>query len=222
MTNTVNPLAAASLAKTVKSITLDVRDAFPIRSFGQDTVYAPFASMPPALLVTLLYEGAQRILGDGAGGSKKTDAEKIAGMNKRIDAWLAGNFTITDRGESATTAMREAYIVECLGNMSIDPNDRAATRKAEKAINESIAATVTKVLGKDTKATFTNYLAAIATSMAKVEGSGTKDEILEALESKYEGLAAEAAKRLADSAKAISIPDAMTMDLSAFMKPKAS
>jgi hypothetical protein len=89
-------------------VTLNLRESFPIKSYGQDTVYAPFADMPEDVLVTLIEQGALRILNDGAGGKDKTDVEKAAGMRKRIDAWIAGNFHITTRGSTVETLMREA------------------------------------------------------------------------------------------------------------------
>ena len=111
-------------------------------------------------------------------------------MRKRIDAWLAGTFTIVERADSLTALMKEAYIAERLAKH--DTNQA----KVEKAM----ATTVKDTLGKDTKATFDNVLLAIATQLAKREGETRKvTELHEALAAKYEG---EARKLSAARAKA--------------------
>lgn len=167
-------------------VTLAVRKQFPIATFGSETVYAPFADMPVDVLRTLIEQGAMRILKDGAGGKDKSDADKIAGMRKRIDAWLGGNFHVTERAAGIWTTMREAYVAEQQAK-----HEGLSSRAVEQAIDK----TIKSVLGADAKLTFENFLRAVAKSLAKKAGEKrSMDDLFTALVEKYEKAAGELIK----------------------------
>lgn len=88
-------------------VTLELPTAYTVKVFGNEEVVANYAALPVELLETLLVEGTLRMLNDGAGGKDKTNAERAAGMRKRLDAWAAGNFRIVERGDAQVTLMRE-------------------------------------------------------------------------------------------------------------------
>jgi hypothetical protein len=94
-------------------------------------------------------------------------------FNKKLDAWKRGEFNVTERGESQYTAFREVYIADCIAA-------GFTTKQAEDALK----AKVIERLGKDTKATFANFIEATAIEYAE-GGEMNRDEAREALEAYY-------------------------------------
>lgn len=161
---------------STSEVTIALRNQFPVKTIDGVTVYANFAAMTPDMLRRILEEGALRVLNDGIGSAQLTDAEKRAKIEKRLDAWARGEWTIKERAQSIWTVMRECFVAEMLEKQTT----------TEKAVEASIKATIAAVFGEKEKATFENYLKAVATLKAKADGEKRSvDDIRIALEEKY-------------------------------------
>lgn len=154
------------------------------RNVGGEPVYLEVESLPANVLADILVGGAKIISTNTWNGSGKDtpEVERLAAVQKRWDSWKRGEYSITERSASQSSIMKEAYIAEMLVK---HPTATA------KLIEDKIKATVKEVLGKDTNATFDNFLEAIATSLGKVKGAEPKDAIKAKLVAKYEAAAAE-------------------------------
>lgn len=161
----------------------------------------PLEKVPAAVIAELVTAGATVILNNtyNGGGKERQVADKEAAMLKRMDAWLAGSFTMIERGESQYTAMREQYYAE-----------QAERGKGRGEVDKAIKATVADVLGKEVAASFSNFLEAVArikfAALPKDEAKGTsilgiREEIEKALAERT----AEAARKRAELAASLKI-----------------
>lgn len=174
---------------STSNVTLALRNQFPAKTFAGKTVYVPFAELPAEVIVTLLEQGALRILNDGNGAKDLTDDERFAKMQKRVDAWKQGSFRVVDRADSLQSLMKECYVAEQVAK-------HAGT--SAKQVETAIRATVKAELG-DVNATFDNFLKAVAKQLAKRPGEKRSGETITDLlggvwEGKAQALAAERAK----------------------------
>lgn len=160
------------------------------------------------VLDKLAIVGAKTILTNvwNGGGKDATDAERLAALMKKLDAWSRGEFNVVERGESQYSAFREVYVADCV-----------AAGFTTKQADEAIKAKVAERLGKDTKATFANFIEASAIEYAEA-GDMTRDEAREALEGYY---AKESDRRATERAKASAKIELPKIDLAAFKKPPA-
>lgn len=154
----------------------------------------------------LLEVGAKTILTNvwNGGGANATDPERLAALQKKLDAWSRGEFNVVERGESQYTAMREVFVA-----------DMVAAGHTTRAADEAIKAKVAERLGKDTKATFANFIEASAIEYAEADDGMTRDEAREALLSYY---ASEADRREKERAKAGTKVELPKIDLAKFKK----
>jgi hypothetical protein len=137
------------------------------------------------------------------GGKAASEAEKHAAVLKKLDSWMKGEFNVTDRGESQYSAWREVYVQDCIAA-------GFTTKQAEDAIK----AKVLERLGKDTKATFANFIEASAIEYAD-GGDMTRDAAREALEGYYAKESDARAKVREQAGAKVEMPK---LDLSAFKK----
>ena len=192
-------------------VTFEVPEQFNLRTYNGEPLYVESAKHLVPVARKLFEVGMRTILTNvwNGGGAAATDAERYAQVMKKLDAWSKGEFNVTERGESQYTAWREVFIADCV-----------AASMTVKAAEEAIRAKVTERLGKDSKATFANFIE--ATALEYVEASKdtaepmTRDEALEALERYY---AAESDRRAKEAAKAGDKVKLPTIDLAAFKKP---
>lgn len=140
-----------------------------------------------------------------SGGDKHPD--KLAAMEKRINALLRGDWAQASRGETHYTVWRdEVFVPMCLeAGMTI------------KAANDAIKAKVKEAFGPDESATFSRYLDATANDEHKAGNFETAGAARDALEAFYD---AELTKRREATAKAASKVVVPSLDLSAFKKAK--
>ena len=137
-----------------------------------------------------------------------TDDVFVAMREKRVKPWLQGSWGSTERAPRNTSLWRDVYESDCVA--------------VGMTLAQAIAALANKVaerLGKDSKATFDNYIEALAIEAEdESKGKTSRDDARSALEAYYAdeaGKRAEAAAKVQDSIKPPKI------DLSAFLKPKA-
>ena len=185
-------------------VTVNVPDRIFLRNHNGEAIYAT-AEQLTAVADKLLEVGAKTILTNvwNGGGKDATDAERQAALSKKLDSWSRGEFNVVERGESQYSAFREVFVADCV-----------AAGMTTKAADEAIKAKVAELLGKDTKATFANFIEASAIEYAK-GGTMTRDEAREALESYYAKESDRRAKEREKAGSKIALP---TIDLAAFKK----
>jgi hypothetical protein len=182
----------------IRTVNVDGKaTAFNVRPDEFESVLARIFETGLKVLLTNVYNG---------GGKTATDSERVAALQKKVDAWKRGEFNVVDRGESFFTAWREVYMADCL----------AAGLKTSEA-EANIKAKVGEFLPKDTKATFNAYLDALAIEAVKAGEAGDVESMRAALEGYY---STEAAKREEARAKSKAKVVAPKIDLSAFLKTK--
>lgn len=191
--------------------TITLADEIFIRTVTRDGKAERFTVKPGELPETVLgkvFEVGMKVLLTNVyngGGRTASDAERVAALDKKVDAWKRGEFNVTDRGETFYTAWREVYMADCL----------AAGLKTSEA-EANIRAKVAERLPANTKASFNNYLDALAIE-AVAEGEA-KD--LETARAAFEAYYAGEAKRREEArAKSKAKVVAPKIDLTAFMKP---
>lgn len=190
-------------------VTLTLPKRVVLGSVDGKPVYWDLEATVPLIGAKLVEVGGRTVLTNAynGGGSKATDAEKVAARQKKLDAWARGEFNVVERGETAFTGMREAFLDEF----------REATGASQKQAEAFIADAVHNALGKDAKATFSNYLDVRAAELVKAGEFESAGDAREALESHYAKLADDAAKARAKTAAKLEAPK---LDLSAFKKAK--
>jgi hypothetical protein len=181
-----------------------------LRNVGGKPISLDVSALPDAIVERVFEVGAKTILTNvyNGGGKDASDAEKLAALQKKMDAWARGEFAVVERGESQFTAMREAWLDEF----------RAATGASIKQADEYLSAKVKDALGKDAKATFSHFLDVTANEYVAAKQFDNAADAREALEAHYAKLADDAAKQRDEAAKKLkAIP---ALDLSAFKKAK--
>jgi hypothetical protein len=175
-----------------------------LRNHEGKALVATEAQLAP-VLSKLVEVGAKTILTNvwNGGGKDATDAERLAALLKKLDAWAKGEFNVVERGESQYTAFREVYVADCIAA-------GFTTKQAEDALK----AKVLDKLGKDTKATFANFIEASAIEYAE-GGEMSRDDARTALEGYYAKEADRRAKERESASAKIELPK---LDLAAFKK----
>lgn len=140
-----------------------------------------------------------------SGGKDATKAERAAKARKRIESWEAGEWAIVERGESEYSAMREVWIDDY----------RARTNATQKEAESLIRAKVEERLGKDSKATFSNFLDASALELVEAKAAKDTHAARAMLESHLSGLVAERDKARAKAESKVVVP---AFDLASFKK----
>lgn len=187
-------------------VTANIADKIFLRNHNGEAIYVPGETLAK-VADKLIEVGAKTILTNvwNGGGKDATDAERLAALQKKIDSWNKGDFNVVERGESQYSAFREVYVADCIAA-------GFTTKQAEDAIKAKVA----ERLGKDTKATFANFIEASAIEYAE-SGEMTRDEARTALEAYY---AKESDRRAKEREKASAKIELPKLDLSAFAKAK--
>lgn len=160
------------------------------------------AKHPEVLRFALIngFMGALNNISRGRGEDDKPNSDAVWASlrEKRVNAWLAGEWAgRSGGGERATTALKEAFIDE----------RRADTGATIAQVEKSIKALVESTFGKDEPATFGRFMDALALTMARrdIGDKATPEQVADyrtRIEAKYQKLADDTrAKR--DAAKAV-------------------
>lgn len=170
------------------------------------------ARLPANVVEAIAVAGIKVILTNcfnGGGKDAKTE-DKVAAVQKKLDAWYRGEFNVVARGDSVMTALREAYVDDV----------RAKTGASLKDVEQSIKAAVQHAFGETESATFGRFIDAMAQAIAREEhGKDATDEQIagarDAFEAHYQALADEAAKRRTDAGAKV---DLLGINLAMFKK----
>jgi len=178
-------------------LTLTMPTATELRRDGEGkAVLLEWDKIGANVAAAILVAGAKTVLTNAynGGGKAATEAEKLAALLKKRDAWYAGEFNVIGRGESAMTALREQYIDE----------RREATSQSRKQVETAIKALVAAKYGKDEPATFARFLDAVALH-AEPKSDVARLEMRERIENDLAERAAKAAAKRADAAKDVNV-----------------
>lgn len=189
--------------------TITLPDRIFLRTVGGKAINCDTRKLNESVMAKIAEVGIKTILTNvyNGGGKDASESEKLAALQKKLDAWERGEFAVIERGENQFTAMREAWVDEL----------RAATKMTAKQCDEYLREKVKAKFGDDHKATFSAFLDATASEYVEAGQFDNAADAREALEAHYAKLADDAAKeREAASAKVV-VP---TLDLSAFKKAK--
>lgn len=155
-------------------VTIELPARILLRNSGGKPVYLESDRINAQVWAAIAEGGVNIIMNNtfNSGGKAASETERLAAMQKRLDAWYAGNYVIGSTGprDSIMGDAKRAFLKK-------NPDGEAV-----------IKAKVAAVLGKDEKATFANYLKAVATDLAKAKDSKFDDEF-EALLAKAEAAA---------------------------------
>lgn len=189
-------------------VTLELPAKTFIRTVDGKAINLDWSRLPASVVAKIAEGGAKVILTNAynGGGKDAPESQKVAQLNKRIDAWERGEYVMVERGETQFTAMKEVFIADCIAA-------GMTTGEASKLITAKIA----ERLPKDSKATFSNYLDATALEYVEAGEFDNAAEARDALEAHYLAKVAEAEKARAKASAKIVLP---SIDLSAFKKTK--
>lgn len=192
------------------TVTIELPERIFIRNIGGKAFNLETAKLSPAIIAGGFEVGAKTMFTNvfNGGGKDATEAERLAAITKKRDAWERGELNVVERGENQFTAMREAWTDEF----------RAATGASLKQADKFLADKVKDALGKDAKATFGNYLDITAAELVKAGQFENAADARDALEAHYGELAEEAAAKRAKVSAKLEAPE---IDLSKFVKAKA-
>lgn len=172
----------------------------PVGKTGQVTE-VDLSKIPANVLAIALVNGFVGALNNiaksnGQGEEPKTDKEWAKARADKVKVWESGVWAATGSGERDTLPMRDAFYIEQ------GATDAQARRRIDKAIRQM----VTDTFGENESATFTTYLRAVATKLAK-ERKVDAGELHDKLIAKYTELALNLVQDRAKAAATIKIDD---------------
>lgn len=180
------------------NVTLTLPASTVIKTLKDQTISVDWSQVPANVLEQVCVVGAKTMLINtwNGGGKDTTEAERIAAVQKKIDAWYRGEINVTTRGDAIETLMREAYRNEL--ERHFGPMTDSAFRKVQE--DALTAAGVSHEKGKAIKVE--TFLKARATVIAaRDDETRDADAIYTELDEKFtaaaEALQAEKAKALA-------------------------
>ena len=182
------------------NVSINVPASIMLRNVDGKPVYLNVEALPTAIIGKVFEAGAKVILTNAfnGGGAKSTEAEKLAQMLKRMDAWMKGEYAVTERGASQETLMREVYVARVMEAKGCSAAD----------VDKAIKATVAKVMGKDTAAKFSTFISCVA----KVKFDGDTDGAVKWEQDTIADLEKAAAELAAERAKATESIDLSDFD----------
>jgi hypothetical protein len=101
-----------------KAITITLPSKTMLRTIGEGAnkkpIYLDWSKVPEAVIPAMLEGGMKTVLNNAynSGGKDRSEAERVAQMEKRINAFYRGEYVAVERGENAYTGMWNAYVDE--------------------------------------------------------------------------------------------------------------
>lgn len=173
-------------------VTINLPEATVIRTVAGAPFKLDWSKMPANVIEKLCEGGAAIILNNAfnGGGKEADEATKLEQMRKRRDAWYAGEYVVSARGDSWMTRLREQYVDDM----------KEQTGATSKQVEESMKALVADTFGEKEKASFQRFLDALATAIAKeekIDVDAARQQVTEQLEKRVQEVDAERAKKAA-------------------------
>lgn len=187
-------------------VTIKLPASTVIRTVAGEPFKIEWAKVPASVMSQLLEGGATIVLNNAfnGGGKEADEATKLEQMRKRRDAWYAGEYVVSSRGDSWMTRLREQYVDDM----------KEQTGATAKQVEESMKALVADTFGEKEKASFARFLDALATAIAKEEKMDV-DEARQQVTEQLEKRVAEVDAERAAKAKKL---DVKGLALAAFRK----
>lgn len=203
----------------MQKLTINLPDTIAV-AMGKDSgkrMNVETKRLPANVLEVIVTAGIKVILTNvynGEGKDAKHD-DRVAKVQKKLDAWYRGEFNVVARGDSILTAMREAYIDDIRAK-----REEAGSPVSVAEVEKSIKETVTAVFGEKESATFGKFIDAMGRVIAREQHGkdATEEQIAtarEAFESRYAKLVEERAARRAKVAEKL---DLSSLALGDFVK----
>lgn len=193
------------------SITIEVNlpSAIHLRNRDGAPVNLDVEKLPAHVIGRIFEAGAKVILTNAfnGGGKDKPEADRYASMEAKMKAWYNGDFAVVERGDSWMSVLKEQYISEQV-SLGAKPS----------VVEANIKDLVTSTFGEGEKATFSRFLDAVATHLAKDSGE-PYEEVRGQIEADLSARAEEAERARADAAKKVKV-DVKGLALAAFRKPQ--
>lgn len=169
------------------SITLPGSITVQLGDTGKTTL-VPIGTFPASTIQFAVLQGFMGALNNISRGKDENDRPNsddvwLAAREKRMNAWRDGTAWGSTTRESNVAPLRQAYIDET----------RARTKQTVAEVEKDMAALIKSTLGEKEKATWANFLDALATAIGK-ERKMPVEEVKEKLEAKYAKMADEARK----------------------------
>ena len=193
------------------TVTLNVPMSVPVplgKGTGKHTI-VPISDFNQDVWEKAFVNGFVSALGDISRGfsdkAKKvpnTDEVFATARQKRVDAWLAGTWATIERADSDMALAKDQYYAEALAERFLDAGK----------VDAEIKATVEANLPAKTKATFANFLLALATGLDPDGDDESIREIADSVEAALVERALEAKKLREESAKKVKVP-ALTLEM---------
>lgn len=174
------------------TVSINLPEAVVIRTVAGEPVKLDLTKVPANVLASLVEGGATIILNNAfnGGGKDADEGTKLEQMRKRMQAWYAGEYVVSSRGDSWMTRLKEQYVDDM----------KEQTGATAKQVEESIKGLVADTFGEKEKASFARFLDALATAIAKEEKAdfdATRQQVQEQLEKRVAEVDAERAKKAA-------------------------
>lgn len=171
-------------------IELNLPSKVHLRNVGGEAVNWEVEKTPADVLARVLEAGAKVVLTNAfnSGGKDVPESERLANMQKRMDAWYNGSYEVTSRGGKTSFGQAwEAYVHTV---QAAYPNETESSVMAKRK------ATIEAVLGKDAKNTMENFIEStvIAKGTKKADIANESEAMLGRLLERYAKLEAERAK----------------------------
>ena len=162
-------------------ITVTLPDSLHLRNVDGERIVLDVTKLS-ADVIAAQWEAGTKVVATNtfnSGGKDRSDAERRAQLEKKLDAWYAGTFNVVERSSNLETVM-----LACLVDAQAEAN---STTQAK--VQTAFRAVVQDVLGDKTKLTWTNFTTAKAKQMRKAGDKRSEADIVAAFESTYEPLA---------------------------------
>lgn len=198
------------------TVTLSVPASIPVPlgKTGQHTVI-PLADFTQDVWEKAFVNGFVSALGDISRGHSddkatipNTDEVWAAARQKRVDSWKAGQWASIERGDSNMSLVKDQYYAEALTERMMD--------KAK--VDAEVKATIEANMPKGTKATFANFLMALAIGFDPKADEAEVKGIAAQIEASLLERAVEAKRKREEAAKKIKVP---ALTLEGLLKKKA-
>lgn len=189
-------------------VEITLPEATVIRTVDGKPSKIEWSKVPAAVIASIAEGGATVILNNAYnGGGKDADEQtKLEQMMKRLRAWYAGDYAVSNRGDSWMGRLKEQYVDDM----------KAQTGASQRQVEEAIRQAVVDAFGEKEKASFGRFLDALSLSIAKEQDSDVDDVRRELEESLAKRVEEADAERKAKVAKL----DVKGLALASFVKAK--
>src|SRR5690606_22394793 len=95
-------------------IEITLPESIHLRTVEGKSVALDVTRLPVGIIGAAFAVGCKTVMTNvwNGGGKDATDTDRMAALQKKMDAWYRGELNVTARGDSQMSAMREQYVDE--------------------------------------------------------------------------------------------------------------